>query len=378
MYSLKPDALYVWSNKTFIFFVIIAMFAMVLPYIGIIKVKFSKKSKRVPIGLIILTILLIGIKGFSAVGRDVLSGYYAGFLSADSLKTYSDPSVELGYRILTVIVHNIWNNYTFFLIVVATLTVIPVVHFTWKYQEHIFMGITLFLYTTIYYFQGLSLLRIFLAASIGLVAIDRLITKKNKSAFIWILVAVLFHTSMLVLFIPYTIFVFNKLSRGSYILSLVVIFIFFSVYGNQIVGSLSGRYAVYRNTFSSGLGFQQVIYYAPIATLIYFGHKFQNKKGIVEENKAYKLSWALIISGFFIGEVGYVITIFGRAQVAFISLIFVISYYAKRIYVRDVKWGNFARLLIVIYGLARLYIYLSQYYNVDSIMPYSTIWGLIF
>lgn len=378
MYTLKPDILYVWSNKTFIFFIIIAMLALILPYVGIVRVKFVKNNKRIPFGLIILTILLICVKGFSAVGRDALSGYYVGFLSADSLGTYSDASVELGYRILTIIIHNIWNNYTFFLVVLAFLTVVPVVYFTWKYRENIFMGLTLFLYTTIYYFQGLSLLRIFLAASIGLIAMDKLITKKNRSAFIWILVAILFHTSMLVLLIPYIIFVFNKLSRGSYVLALVIIFVFFTIYGNQIIGSLSGRYSVYRDTLSNGLGFQQVMYYIPIAVLVYFGHKIQIGGNFVEESTIYKLSLALVISGFFIGEVGYIITIFGRAQVAFISLIFVISYYAKRIYARDVKWGNLTKLLVVVYGLARMYIYLSQYYNVDSIMPYSTIWGLIF
>lgn len=378
MYILKPDIFYVWSDKTFILFLIIAFLSGILPYLGIINIKVKNSTKKIPLGLILLTVLLVSIKGFSNVGKDVLSGYYLGFLSASSLSFFSDQSVELGYRILAVVVHNIWNNYTFFLVVVAILTVIPVVYFVWKYRNYLSIGLALFLYTTIYYFQGLSLLRIFLAASIGLCAIDKLISHKNKSAFIFIVIAVLFHTSMLVLFIPYGIFVFNKISRGSYVVLLSAVFIFLLFYGNKIISSFSGRYSVYKDTFSSGLGFQQLLYYLPIFILIYFGHKLSKDIYLPCDGDIYRLSLSLVISGFFIGEIGYIISVFGRAQVAFIALIFIISYYARKVCIKDRKLGLLINLLVICYGFFWMYIYLSQYYNIDAIMPYSTVWGWIF
>lgn len=378
MYILKPDIFYVWSNKTVALFLIVAFLSGVLPYLGIINIKVNNTVKKIPVGLIILTAILVCIKGFSNVGRDVVDGYYIGFQSASSLSSFSDQSVELGYRILAVVVHNIWNNYTFFLVVVAILTVIPVVYFVWKYRNYLSIGLALFLYTTIYYFQGLSLLRIFLAASIGLCAMDRLISHKNKSAFIFIVIAVLFHTSMLVLFIPYGIFVFNKISRGSYTVLLFAVFAFLLLYGNKIISSFSGRYSVYKDTFSNGLGFQQLLYYLPILILIYFGHKFSKEKILMYENDVYRLGLSLVIAGFFIGEVGYIVSIFGRAQVAFIAVIFIISYYTKEVFNIDKKWGIFTKSLVVCYGIFWLYVYLLQYYNVDDIMPYSTVWGWIF
>lgn len=379
MYILKPDIFYVWSNKTFVLFLIVALLSGILPYLGIINIKIRNTVKKIPIGLILATTMLIIVKGFSNVGRDVLGGYQLGFLSASSLSSYFDQSIEIGYRVLAVVVYNIWDNYTFFLVIVAMLTVVPVVCFVWKYRNYTFMGLTLFLYTSIYYLQGLSLLRIFLAASIGLCAIDRLISHKNKSAFVFIVIATLFHTSMLALFIPYIIFVFNKLSKGSYAVILSIVFVFLLLYGNKIISSFSGRYVVYRDTVSNGLGFQQILYYVPILILIYFGNKLSKDNFLTySSGDVYKLGLSLVIASFFIGEAGYIISIFGRARVAFLALIFIISYYTKEIYDRDKKWGILTYILVICYGVFWMYVYLLQYYNIDDIMPYSTVWGWIF
>lgn len=377
MYVLKPDDYYVWSSKSLFLFLALVILAFFLSNLGIKKVRILKKERTIPFGLNLVTLLLILVKGFSSVGRDALSGYYYGFTTASNLKSFSDGSVELGYRLLAVIVHNIWNNYAFFLIVIATLTVCPVSYFAWKYRKYLDVRIVMMLYVTIYYFQGLSLLRIYLAASISLFVVDNLLKKKYVKALIYIFVASLFHTSMLVLLLPYLIFCYRKLSWGVYALLLLGVFIVFSVLGNHIIASLSGRYAVYSSLESGKMGYQQLLYYFPIFMTIYYGHKLPTLKSS-NELIVYKISMSFAFAGFFMGELGYIIPILGRTQVIFLPLIYFISFYLKRLGRQNHKLSFWLTILAVSYGILRMYIYLIQYYQIDSIMPYSTFWGWVF
>ena len=376
MYNLQPDVNYVWSIQTCVLFTFVTIFSFILPNFW--KVKLVRKNKVVtvvPIGLIIDVIILVCLKGFSNVGRDVLSGYHIGFESANSLSNYSDDSVELGYRVLNVIVHNIWNNYTFFLVIVAIFTVTPVAYIAWKYRQNCPIGIIMGLYTAIYYFQGLSLVRIYLAASIGLIVFDKLIQNKKSQAIIYIIIASLIHRSMLILFLPYIMYRVKKFSKGIYISSLIAAFFILYVLSDKIVSVFSGRYEVYKNIQqSAGLGFQQLIYILPIVLLLVYAKKIS----VNFNSNVYRMSWIVIIFSFFIGELGYVISILGRAQVASLSIIFVVAYSIDKISKKSVVLGEVIKILTIIYGLVRLYIYLAQYYNIDSIMPYSTVWGWIF
>lgn len=375
MYNLQPDVNYVWSIQTYVLFTLVTIFSFILPNFW--KVKLVRKSKVVtvvPIGLIIDVVILVCLKGFSNVGRDVLSGYHIGFESATNLSNYSDDSVELGYRVLNVIVHNIWDNYTFFLVIVAIFTVTPVAYVAWKYRQNCPIGITMGLYTAIYYFQGLSLVRIYLAASIGLIVFDKLIQNKKKQAILYIIIASLFHRSMLILFLPYIMYRAKKFSKGIYTIILIITFFILYILSSKITSTFSGRYEVYRNIQSAGLGFQQLIYILPIVLLLVYARKIS----VNFNPNIYRMSWIVIIFSFFIGELGYVISILGRAQVASLSIIFVVAYSIEKIAKKSVVLGEVIKILTIIYGLVRLYIYLAQYYNIDSIMPYSTVWGWIF
>lgn len=376
MYNLKPDFYYIWSTKTLLLFCTISIFVLIVSNFGIIKLRINGKIYEMPIGLFSAVIILIGIKGFSAVGRDVLSGYYFGFMSASSLSDFTDDSVEIGYRLLAIFVHNIWNNYTFFLLVISFLTVVPVAYLAWKYRGYIDVGLTMFLYTTIYYFQGLSLLRIFLATSIGLLSMDYFFCNKYKKSLLYFILAISMHTSMLILLVPCLIYSYRKFSQGVYALLLGTVFLFVMLLGKQIIASFAGRYSVYSTLTSNGLGFEQLLYYLPILLLIYYGNKMGRTEKYTES--VYRLGVSVLMVGFFLGEVAYIIPIFGRMQIAFISLIYFISFYVKELKLENLKLGTILKVLVIIYGLIRMYIYLKQYYNVDSIMPYTTIWGWTF
>lgn len=360
-----------WSNLTFIFFFAIVILSYFLPKIKTkIKVRIGSKTLSISVGLFLLEAILIFVKGFNTSGRDLISGYYLDFYSASSMSEFRDQSIEKGYILLNVFVYNIINQYWVFLFIVALLTIIPVFKMIQKYSDVMDVSIAAFLYTAVFYYPGFSLVRISLAASIGLLAFDAMIEKKPKIAVLGIVLAAFFHTSMLCLFIPHILMFVKKFDKK--LIFVLVIGIFGTVYFNQeaLESLLSGRYAIY-SLADTRIGLEQFAYYFPMFLLLWW----QKKNVIVNDRYFYTLSFCYVLAGFFMGLMQYILPVFGRAYVAFLPVCFIMAYYTKleRMYVKTSK--KIFDMLILVYGIFRFYIFISQYYNADDIMPYTNVFG---
>lgn len=370
MYSFYTNYTVQWSNFTFIFYLLIVLASYILPnFKRKIKCNIGPRTVSAPIGIILLEILLVFVKGFNTSGRDLISGYYYDFISASSFSDFRDQSIEKGYILLNVIVNRIFHQYWIFLLIVAIVTVVPVFHLVIKYSDKIDASMATFLYAAIFYFPGFSLLRISLASSIALFAFDAMHERNARKALIWIIIAIFFHKSMFCLFIPYFLIIVRKLNKKT--ITLIVMGIFGVIYVNRtsLAFLLRGRYAGY-SLGATGFGMEQIIYYVPIIFLLMWQRKYS-----VDDKAFFRLSFCYALSGFLMGMLGYIVPVFGRSYVAFVPLCVVIAYYSKQTYINKRNYKNLIKFVILAYGLFRFYLFITQYYNADDIMPYTNYFG---
>ena len=74
----------------------------------------------------------------------------------------------------------------------------------------------------------------------------------------------------------------------------------------------------------------------------------------------------------------YVLPIFGRMQSIFIPIIILIPYYIKQYKEHYEKSKRMIlNILTVFYSLARFTIWITQYYGLEDLMPYTNVFGKI-
>lgn len=370
MKIIPPQEIY-WSNATLALYIFIAIISFFLPSLGIVSVKVQNRVKKIPIGLIVNTLILITIRGCAGIGNDMVGGYQSNFWRSDSLSDFPDKTVEIGYRLLNVIVYNIFHNYSALIFIISFFTILPVSYYAWKYRNLFDMNIVMGLYVCIWYFQGLSLMRLYLASSIALIAFVNEVKHKPLKSFIWIIISSLFHITTIVLLIPWVIIFGKGLSKKIYITALIVFFIVIYIFRDQLVAVFGGRYSMY-GLATGEVGLEEILYYLPVFAIIYYGHKYAEKQKL--DDQLYLISNSYSLSGFGMGMLKYAITIWGRMQTLFLPLAFIISYYFKIINKKNKNY-IFWKILVIIYGIIRLFIYLEEYYDLDGIMPYTTFWG---
>lgn len=362
-----------WSNYTLLLYLsIIASCYIICILCKDQYIKITVYRNKIQVSLILIGLILLFFKGFGTTGRDLRTGYYMNFLSAISMDNFRDKSTEIGYRILNVMVRNFTDQYWIFIFIISLLTIIPVLKIIKKYWSRIDDSLTILLFVSVFYISGFSTFRAYLASSIALFAFDAMIERKATKAFIWIIISMCFHTSMAFLFIPYIFCFFKIFNKRIVIFSLITLFFVFYIKRNSLVSILSGseRYYNYGLADSIEFGFEQIAYYLPFFIILYLGKKDREKN-------FFKVSFIYLSTGFCFGMLGYIIPIFGRTQVIFLPIIIIAGYYLKFLKGKYIKYKWLINCVAISYCLARFWIYIYQYYNLDDIMPYTNIFGWI-
>lgn len=365
-----------WSLKTFIFYLVIILGCYLIAWM------FRKQSikwgtyqkQKYSVSLVIVGIILLVIKCFNTTGRDLRTGYAYNFASATSMENYRDQTVEVGFRILMVIVRKFTNDYAVFLFVVGILTIFPVIYFINKYRYKIDMPTAILLFTSIYFINGFSAYRQYMAVSISLFMLDTIIEKKPYKALFWIAVSSTIHIACFALIIPYVLCFSRLFSKKMIAISIVVFFALFCLGRGEIALLLKEheRYRIYFVNQEIRFGLEQIVYYAPMFFLVYLNRKYKVNKNIS------RIAYVYIITGFAFGMFSYVLPIFGRMQSIFIPIIILIPYYIKQYKEHYEKSKRMIlNILTVFYSLARFTIWITQYYGLEDLMPYTNVFGKI-
>lgn len=369
------SVIYSWSTQTFLLYLVV-IFSCYLSTIlfkkYVLSINTNYKTKF-PIGLLISGTILIFVKGFSTTGRDLRAGYYINFLSATSLKEFYDWTIEIGYRILNVLIRNITQHYSFFIFLIAFLTILPIIYVINKFQNIIDVPSAILLYTCIFFFSGFSPLRNYLASSIALLGFEALVRKKFLKALIYLIIAMTFHFSMVFLLVPYFFVAFKK-SNNKFITICLSSFFSFFYFGRNIITtilSMTERYYIYGAMDSVHIGLEQIVYYSPLFVVYFLTKKY-------DINRTFsKASFSYLATGFCYGMVGYIIPIFGRVQAIFLPIVIIVPYYIRLFNIKHPKYKRLINTLVLIYCIARFVIYITQYYVLEDLMPYTTFGGWI-
>ena len=334
-----------WYKSTFIFYLSIIL--------GCYLITVLAKRKRIlfarNLGIytyvwsFLVTIILLFVKGFGTTGRDLRSVYF------------------------------ISNKYWFFVFIVSLLTVYPVIKVINKYSNKLDIPVAILMYTSIFFVNGFSPLRMALAATLALYAFDAMVENKPLKALCWIIIGSCFHITVLILIIPYFFSMAKNFDRKMIILSLIIFFIavYFGRNNITLFMSESERYYLYSNFEHIHIGLEQFVYYIPLFLLFFYGQKNDNDRQFA------RVSFSYIAMGLFCGLLGYIISIFGRLQALFLPLVIIIPYYCKLYKERFPKKKKLLNFLVLFYCIARFVIYITQYYNLEDLMPYTNIFGWI-
>lgn len=362
----------VWSQNTLILYIsIIAGCYLTALVFGRCYFKFGNYF-RFPVWLLIISSVLIFFKGFGTTGRDLRAGYYYDFLSATSFEHFRDKTIEFGYRVLNVLVRNITDQYWVFILVVSILTIVPFMYIVYKYKDQIDVPITVLFYTSIFYFSGFSPLRVAMAASIALLALDGVIEKKKWKSLFFILLACLFHASVAILLIPYVLIFARIIDKRMILIGTFLLFLIIYFKREDIINLLlsSSRYYGYGTDEVLRIGMEQFCYYIPIFVLIFLTREKC-------DSGFQKLSIAFVSIAFVSGLCSYIIPVFARMNMDFILQAFIVGWHTKILKEEYSKLRLIINLILILYCSIRFWLYISQYYNLEDIMPYTNIFGAI-
>ena len=365
-----------WSLTTLVFYtaIILGCYTVLLLFRkNSVRWGFGNNNKFLT-GLILVAFALLVVKCFSTTGRDLRTGYLLNFKSATSMAAYRDQTIELGFRVLMVIVRNLTEDYTVFLFVVGLITVIPVISTINKYSDRIDVPAAILLFTSIYFFSGFSAYRQYMAVSLSLFAFDAIVDRKPGKALGWIAVSSLFHVACLALIIPYSLFFIRMLTKKMIVISAVVFFILLFLTKDRIallIGSFE-RYNIYSVSERVSFGMEQVIYYLPMFLLLYICRKNKMDKHMS------KIAYIYILTAFVFGMTGYIIPIIGRMSSVFIPIIILVPFYIKHYQGHHSKANRLMLgMITIVYCLARFIIWITQYYILEDLMPYTNVFGMV-
>lgn len=366
-----------WDSATYWLYVAVAVLAGFLSWLsfaGLSKAD-GREPRRTP--FILAMALLVVFKGSCASTTDVKSGYRLDFASASSFESFRDYTLEPLYQVLNVAVRNITSDYGVFLMVVAAVTIAPVGFVIWKCRSRINVPFAVLGYSLIYLVAGMSAIRQFVAVSFVLVGAYCWVFGKKRLAGLWLIIALGFHTSALVALLLYALLSFHDHIKLQLVISIATIAIFIA--GRMFVESLFvGRYEAYSAFDNVSFGIAVVLKYLPLAALILFVLRNDSEKRIKTRNgspSVLGLCVAVLLFSAIVCMLGYVISIFGRAESYSAPLIIALAYLVRRCEER-----RFFRLpvksLLALYFLFRLTVYMNDFYLAEGIMPYVTSFGL--
>ena len=360
MYKLKEGY---WSVDTLIFYIVIIILIFILLPPNRKKLKVGMRSYD--IGMILAFLILLFISGFRLTGKDINVGYYVNFLTADSFSSYKDQTVEAGFILFNVIVKYLFDNYSVFIFLMSLFTLVPVFCFVKRNVDSRDARYALTIYTAVYFISGFSAARQFMALSLCLLAYDCMKRKRFAGALIWILLASSFHVTALVMFIPYFATVIRNLGPRSIIFSVLTMFLTMYLLKDSFISMVGGRYAIYSAFDDISFGTRWIAYYVPIFYLLIREVRREKDRYVT------RLNVSIVAAGFLFEMLGHIIAILGRMESISITFICILPYY---IGMEPVEWRKkLYKIVLLAYCGLRFWMYLSDHYLDEGLMPYSNI-----
>lgn len=400
--------------KTLLLYVCLVVFATLLAFISQTKVvisvttdkrikKIYRKTSWLPYAFSFL--LLTFFSCFSAVGVDREA--YKIIFNTVSWSDLFTSEQEIGFNLFALLIRLFTKNAFVFLIILAFLTNYFVFRGLWRFRKKISLGLAVFIYSSQYYFQSFNLMRIYFAASILIFGAYLIFEKKYLNYFFVLLVAFLFHYSIIFAICAYVIFlVLLKMRKEAFSLKVIlcILAVLLLIILMKSISSLLlrfdslpmiKRYANYLSNISfNAIGFRWLFNILPLVLCMYLSQLFKNGSVLRDFTLAY-FTMTLLIS-----LLAYSVPVIGRGTIVLnLPLIIILPLLlnkcneerllmGKRKEYRDLNLSctcGMAKLrqvyllayaCIAIYLILSMGIYLNEYFYLDGINFYSFIWDI--
>ena len=312
--------------------------------------------------------ILFFFSAFRTTGAD--TKVYKDIFIAAGQNEYNTFLIEPGYWVLNKLLSIITNIPQSIIIFTTFLTLFFLYKTLKHFKKSISIGVALFAFVSIFYFQSYNLARIYLTAAFLLFSFKYLYEGKNKKYAICVSIAVLFHYSAILMFFPFvSYFIYKKNKKLFYVLLIlffltVLIFIENLHYFNIFI-----RYSNYLSKGAVGsFGIAQFIFHLPFLLFIYFLKKKICPQPMYDLFVVYTM-YSLMFSFLF-----YKIIVLGRISVFFnVLFIIIVPYFLMYLkQQKNKKYISFS-IMFTCYLIFRCIIYFREYLFLDEIIPYSTI-----
>lgn len=307
---------------------------------------------------------------FRSIGADY-DQYTEIFRKIHNEKYIEWTGIEPTYVLLNKIIRFFTDSDVIFIATISFVTTLLVYSTIVYFSNKIHVGIAVLAYTTMFYFQSYNLTRIYLASAIILFASRYLIENKYVKFIVLSLIAMSLHTSSIVIFLPFLLFLVFKRNKFIVFMLLtifVILVLFFLEY--LIIFNVSDRYTQYLvNTNLGSIGIGQFAFHSPLIILFFYVYKYKFEKRLMH------IFYVFIFSSLAVGMLGYGIPMTGRLLIHFTyPYILFLPYVIKQINPK-VKEYKFILGFVILYLIGQLLMYLSGYIYSDAIMPYTNIFN---
>lgn len=334
---------------------------------------------------------------FSGVGRDRINYIYMfNNISFERIFHGSEP----GFELIQFLISLVTNNPEVFISIISLWTVINIYKGLWKYQDIISLGMAIFLFTSQYYFQSFSLIRIYFATSFLIRYAYLLREEKYIKYGIVILMALSIHYSIVFALIAYILaFVFMRSRQysGVKFYALIIGAIIISLFGTGLFGfllnftgnAIISKYSLFlSNVSSTQLGFKWILNIIPYLLVYPFRTTFGD-----EGKKEVSLSTGYFIVALMISILSYSVPVIGRGLIVLNMPVLIILPMGFQMYRISSMQCNAADLTIgfkrirvkisfrtikalcIVWGIVSMILYLSEYMPVDGIDNFKFVWS---
>lgn len=281
----------------------------------------------------------------------------------------SESSLEPLFVVIQYLIYFIFRSGSIGIFIYSSITLFFIYGGIKRYFDSINIYVCFLVYTCLYFFPSMNLIRITLAASFIFYNFHYLLEQKYSRFLLIILLTTLVHYSTIVMLFPLLVYYFYKKNKILAFVGTMLLmgFIITFVYILSDYIALLNRYSGYidNNDSSGHVGIMLFLTYLPALMCCFY---------IVK--KKIKSIWADLticfsLSAFSIRFLAYFIVAAGRLQTHFMILtLLLLPYWVGYLAVKSPKYYKLFMIICTIWALFRLHIYFMEYLSLDGIMPY--------
>lgn len=334
--------------------------------------------------LIISFGILLCFLGFASVGTDYFQ-YSNIFDKSLQVSYWKTTRIEKGFLLFNSIIRIFTSNFEVFHFLWALVILLLIYSTIIKFRRIISPGWAILAYSSVFMFQSLDLMRMYLAIAIAFWGVRYIINKKYYAYAVVIVVASLIHKTALCLIIPFVIW--RMFSKNEYYLSKTIVSfgVFIVVYfirGFLFDGTFLGY--SYKSHDSGEIGVIWIAYHLPILAIFIY-YRFIKKKYINDDFVS--IMFIFLCSSAVMWCLSYFIEGIGRATFYFTYPFIILPQYLINQHSRQITLGSkmvkhknkrlgtkFISIAFIIYYIFRAYMMIG-YLESDGLQIYRSIFN---